>query len=46
MEAIFKAAVEGPDAIMEIYACLEKAISSLIVTDWIQARKQIQLSTK
>ena len=25
--AIFKAALEGPDALMEIYACHEKAIS-------------------
>ena len=47
-EAIFKATVEGPNALMEIYACHEKAISSLIlesppvqmtVTDWIQAQK-------
>ena len=29
--AIFKAAVEGPYALMEVYACLKKAISSLIV---------------
>ena len=31
VKAIFKAAVEGPDALMEIYACHKKAISSLIL---------------
>ena len=30
VEAIFMATVEGPDTPMEIYACHEKAISSLI----------------
>ena len=48
VEAIFKAAVEGPDALKEVYACHKKAISSLIlespptqmtVTDWVQAQK-------
>ena len=48
VKAIFKAAVEGPDALMEVYACHEKAISSLIlespptwmtVMDWVQAWK-------
>ena len=43
-----KAAVEGPDALMEVHACHEKAISSLIleapptgmtVTDQVQAQK-------
>ena len=47
-EAIFKATVEGLDALMEIYACHEKAICSLIlefpptwmtVPDWVQAQK-------
>ena len=28
VEAIFKATVEGPNALIEIYACHEKAISS------------------
>ena len=45
VEAIFKVTIEGLDALMEIYACHKKAISSLIlespqvwmnVTDWIQ----------
>ena len=31
VKAIFKAAMEGPDALMEIYVCHEKAISSLIL---------------
>ena len=31
VEAIFKATLEGPNALMEIYACPEKAISSLIL---------------
>ena len=31
VKAIFKAAVEGTDALMEIYACHEKAINSLIL---------------
>ena len=31
VKAIFKAAVEGPNTLMEIYACHEKAISSLIL---------------
>ena len=48
VEAFFKAAVKGPDTLMEVYACHEKAISSLIlesppawntVTDWVQAQK-------
>ena len=48
VETIFKAHVEGPDAVIEVYACHEKAISSLIlespptqvnVTDWVQAEK-------
>ena len=29
--AVFKADVEGPEAIMEVYACHEKAISSVIM---------------
>ena len=29
--AIFKAAVDGPEALMEVYTCHEKAISSLIL---------------
>ena len=47
VKAIFKAAVEDPDALMEIYACHEKAISFLTlesptwitVMDWVQAQK-------
>ena len=48
VKTIFKAAVEGPDVLIEIYACHEKAISSLIlesppvwmtVADWVQAQK-------
>ena len=48
VEAIFKAAVEGPNTLMEIYAFHEKAIASLIlespparmtITDWVQAQK-------
>ena len=48
IEAIFKAAIKGPDALMEVYACHERAISSLIlespptqmtVADWVQAQK-------
>ena len=48
VKAIFKATVKGPDAFMEVYACHEKAISSLIleypptqmaVADWVQAQK-------
>ena len=48
VEAIFKATVKGPDALMEIYACHEKTISSLIlecppvwmtIADWVQAQK-------
>ena len=48
VEVIFKAAVEGPGALMGVYACLEKAISSLILEspptqmtmmDWVQAQK-------
>ena len=48
VKAIFKAAVEGLNALMEIYACHKKAISSLIlesppgwmtVADCIQAQK-------
>ena len=48
IEAIFKATVEGPKALMEIYACHQKAISSLIleslpaqmtVANWVQAQK-------
>ena len=31
VEAIFKTTVEGPEALMEVYACHEKAISSLIL---------------
>ena len=43
-----RAAVKGPDALMEVYTCHEKAISSLILespptqitmTDWVQAQK-------
>ena len=43
-----KAIVEGPSALMEIYACHEKAISSLIlesppawmtIANWVQAQK-------
>ena len=49
VKAIFKAAVEGPDVLLGIYACHEKAISSLIlesspvwmtVTDWAQPRSR------
>ena len=48
VEAIFKATVDGPDALMEVYACHERAISSLIlespptqmtVADCVQAQK-------
>ena len=48
VEAIFKATMEGPSALMEIYACHEKAISSLIlvsppalmtIANWVQAQK-------
>ena len=48
VEAIFKAAVEGPYALMEVYAFHEKAIGSLILgspptqmtmMDWVQAQK-------
>ena len=48
VEAIFKVAREGPDALMGIYACHEKAVSSLIlgsppvqmsIVDWVQAQK-------
>ena len=48
VEAIFKATVAGPDALMEIYACHKKAMSSLIlessptwmtVADWVQVQK-------
>ena len=48
VDAIFKAAVEGPDTLMEIYAFYKKAISSLIlesppawmtVANWVQAQK-------
>ena len=48
VEAIFKATIKGPDALMEVYACHENAISSLIlespptqmtVMDWAQAQK-------
>ena len=48
VEAIFKDAIKGPDALVEIYACHEKAISSLIlqsisvwitIVDWVQAQK-------
>ena len=44
VKAIFKAAVEVPNALMEVYACHEKAIISLIlesppiqmtVMDWV-----------
>ena len=31
VKAIFKATVEGPDVLMKVYACHEKAISSLIL---------------
>ena len=31
VESILKAAVEGPETLMEIYACHEKAIISLIL---------------
>ena len=31
VKAIFKATVEGTDALLEVYACHEKAISSLIL---------------
>ena len=55
VEAIFKATREGPDTLMEIYTCHKKAITSLIlesphvqmtVADWVQAQRQIQLSTR
>ena len=48
VEAIFKATTEGPNTLMEIYACHEKAVSSLIIksppvqmtlADWVQAQK-------
>ena len=48
VKAMSKAMVEGPDALMGIYVCHEKAISSLILesppawmtmTDWVQAQK-------
>ena len=47
VEAIFKATVEGPNTLMEIYACHEKAISYLnlkpppqmTIVDWVQAQK-------
>ena len=29
--AIFKTTIEGPDALMEVYACYDRAISSLIL---------------
>ena len=47
-KAIFHAAVKGSNALMEVYACHERAISSLIlkspptqmtVADWVQAQK-------
>ena len=31
VKAIFKAAVEGPDTLMEMYACHKQAIGSLIL---------------
>ena len=31
VKAIFKATVKGPNALMEVYACNERAISSLIL---------------
>ena len=46
-KAIFKAAVEGPNDLIEIYAYHKKAISSLIlvsppawmtVVDWVEAQ--------
>ena len=49
VEAIFKATVQGPKALMEVYACHEKAISFLVLesppahmtaTDWVQAKKE------
>ena len=49
VEAIFKATVEGPTALMEIYACHENAISSLIlesspaqmtIANLVQAQKE------
>ena len=48
VEAIFKASVEGPDTLMETYACHKKAISILslesapvqmTVANWVQAQK-------
>ena len=48
VEAIFKAPVEGPDALTEMYASHKKAISSLLlespaaqmtVADWVQTQK-------
>ena len=48
VEAMFKAAIESLDALIEVYACNEKAIISLIlespptqmtVMDWVQAQK-------
>ena len=44
VEAIFKATMESPDTLMKVYACHEKAVSSLLlesppvwmtVADWI-----------
>ena len=46
--AIFKTVIEGPEALMEVYACHKKAVSSLIpespptcmtVMEWVQAQK-------
>ena len=55
VKAIFKAAVESPGALMEIYACHKKAISSLIlesppaqmtILTGFRPRRQIQLLTR
>ena len=55
VETIFKATVDGPDALMEVYACNERAVSSLIllsslacmtVMDFVRPREQIQPLTR
>ena len=49
VKAIFKATVEAPNTLMEIYACYKKGISSLVlesppawmtVADWVQGQKE------